>query len=144
MSDRAGDCASLLENLGITEEKILKCSAHIILGVDHAIDKVFRNTEQNIGVQKLLYVNAGVKVFSSPGSSIHTLAIIAISKLLFPSHASYSISLYNEYMSWMEICNIEHTGFRGFTVNRFGRIMEIGVFVSSAVNHRFVLMLLLM
>ena len=41
------DCASLLENLHITEEKILKCSVHIILGVDNAVDKVFRNTEQN-------------------------------------------------------------------------------------------------
>ena len=29
MFDRAGDCASLLENLGITKENILKCSAHI-------------------------------------------------------------------------------------------------------------------
>ena len=93
MSHRDGDCASLLENLGITEENILKCSAHIILGVDHAVDKVFTNTEQNNGVI------AGEKVFSSPGSSIHTLAIIAISKILSPSHALYSISLYNEYMS---------------------------------------------
>ena len=58
---RAGDCASSLENLRITEEKILKCSAHIILSVDH----VFRNTEHKIGVQKLLHVNAGEKVFSS-------------------------------------------------------------------------------
>ena len=85
-----------LETLGITEENILKCSAHIILGVDHAVDKVFRKTEPNIGVQKLLHVNAGDKVFSSPGSSIHTLAIIA--KLLSQSHASFSMSLYNEYV----------------------------------------------
>ncbi|QQP50853.1 Hypothetical protein FKW44_011994, partial [Caligus rogercresseyi] len=32
-------------HLGVTEENILKCSAHIILGADHA-DKVFKNTEQ--------------------------------------------------------------------------------------------------
>ena len=87
-----------LENLGITEEKILKFSAHIILCVNRAVDKVFRNTEQKIGVQKLLHVNAGEKVFSSPGSSIHTFAIIAISKLLSPSHTSFSMSLYNEYV----------------------------------------------
>ena len=81
-------------------------------------------------------MNAGENVFSS---SIHTLAIIAISKLLSPSHASYSISLYNEYMSWMELYNIEHTGFKGFTANRFGRIVEIATdsFMSSAVNHIF-------
>ena len=70
-------------------------------------------------------MNAGDKVFSSPGSSIHTLAIIAISKLLSPSYTSYSISLYNEYMSWMELYNIEHTGFKGFTGNIFGNIVEI-------------------
>ena len=46
MSDRAGDCASHLDNLGITVEQILKCSANIILGVDHVLDKVIRNTEK--------------------------------------------------------------------------------------------------
>ena len=46
MTDRAGDCTTLLQHLGVTEEKILKCSAHIILGADHAADKVFKNTEQ--------------------------------------------------------------------------------------------------
>ena len=28
-------------------------------------------------------------------------------------------------MSWMELYNIEHTGFKGFTANIFGRIVEI-------------------
>ena len=65
------------------------------------------------------------RVITSPGSSIHTLAIIAISQLLSPRHASYSISLYSEYMSWMELYNIEHTGFKGFTANILGRIVEI-------------------
>ena len=54
ITDRAGDCGKLLEGLGIEEEKILKCCAHVILGVDHSIDKVFRDTEGKIGVQKLL------------------------------------------------------------------------------------------
>jgi maleate cis-trans isomerase len=125
VSDRAGDCATLLENIGVTEEKILKCSAHIILGADHAADKVFKHTEQKIGVQKLLNVTAGVKVFTSPGSSVHTLALIAISKLLSPSHAPHSVSLYNEYTSWMESQGIDHAGFKGFTSNRCGRIAEI-------------------
>ena len=125
MTDQAGDCATLLENLGVTKEKILKCSAHIILGADHAADKVFKNTEQKIGVQKLLHVTAGEKVFTSPGSSVHTLALIAISKLLSPSHAAHSILLYDEYTSWMETEGIEHTSFKGFTANRFGRIAEI-------------------
>ena len=65
------------------------------------------------------------RVINSPRSRIHTLAIIAISQLLSPRHASYSTSLYSEYMSWMELYNIEHTGFKGFTANILGRIVEI-------------------
>ena len=45
----------------MTKEKILKCTSRIILGADHAADKVFKNTEQKIGVQKLLNVAAGEK-----------------------------------------------------------------------------------
>ena len=44
-------------------------------------DKVFKNVEQKIGVQKLRNVTAGEKAFCSPGSSVRTLALIAISKL---------------------------------------------------------------
>ena len=61
LTDRTGDCASLLENLGATEENILMCTAHIILGADHAADKVLKNAEQKNGVQKLLNVTAGEK-----------------------------------------------------------------------------------
>ena len=45
MGDSAGDNSVMLEHLGIAEDKILKCCAHVILGVDHAIDKVFRDIE---------------------------------------------------------------------------------------------------
>ena len=124
ITDRAGDCSALLKELGIETEKILKCSAHIILGIDHAIDKVFKTTEQKIGVHKLLEISAGHKAFSS-STSIHTLGQIAISKLLSPSHASHSVSLFNEYKSWMDDQEIEHAGFKGFQANRFGRIAEI-------------------
>ena len=65
----------------------------MILGADNATDKVFRDLEQSIGVEKLIEVNAGEKIFSSPSSSIHTLALIAIAKLLPPSHGAHSISL---------------------------------------------------
>ena len=85
MTDRAGDCSTLLQHFGIEEDRILKCCAHVILGIDHAIDKVFRDTKQKIGVHNLLQVAAGEKVFSSPSLSVHTLALIAIVKLLSPS-----------------------------------------------------------
>lgn len=125
MSDRGSDLNVMFDYLGVDSLKRLKCCAHIILGIDNAIDKVFKNTEQKIGVHNLLQVTAGDKVFSSPGSSIHTLGLIALAKLLSPSHASHSISLYNEYKMWMTNNEISHTDFKGFVSNRFGRIAEL-------------------
>ena len=87
--------------------------------------RFFRNLEQKIGVQNLLKLSAGEKAFCSPGSSVHTLDEIAIAKLLSPSQVSHSVSLYPQYMEWMEQNGIEHCGFKGFTANRFGRIAEI-------------------
>lgn len=54
---------------------------------------VISNIEQKISVQKLLMVTAGEKVFTSPSTSVHTLAHIAISQLLSPSYADHSISM---------------------------------------------------
>ena len=88
MSDRTGDCTTSFDNLGIESNNVIKCCAHIILGIDHACDKVFKNIEQKIGIQKLLKVSAGEKVFTAPGTSVHTLAQIAIAKLL--SFCSFS------------------------------------------------------
>ena len=127
MTDRAGECEILLQNLGIDSSKMLKCCAHMILGVDHAIDKVFKNTEQMIGVQKLLEVSAGEKIFLSPGSSIHTLGLIAIAKLLSPSHAQHSVSLYNDFKSWMADNGHQCDGLKGFAAKRFGRIAELAL-----------------
>jgi hypothetical protein len=124
MTDRAGDNATLLENLDVANHKIIKCSAHVILGVDHAVDKVFRNAEQKIGIHKLLNLSAGEKAFCSPSTSVHTLGQIAIAKLLSPSHAATSVSLYNEYKQWLDAKN-ELGGFCGFISNRFGRIANI-------------------
>ena len=117
--------ATMFSHLGINEECVLKCCAHIILGIDHAADRRFRIAEQKIGVQKLLNISAGQKAFCSPSTSIHTLGQIALSKLLSPSHAAQSISLYSEYTQWMSQKGILHEGFHGFTANRFGRIAEI-------------------
>ena len=125
MTDRAGECDSLLQNLGVDQSKILKCSAHIILGIDNAIDKVYRNFEQKIGVQKLLEVTGGEKIFMSPSNSIHTLGLIAIAKLLSPSHAQHSVSLYTDFKSWLSENNLECHKFKGFVANRFGRIAEL-------------------
>ena len=125
MTDRAGECETLLQNLGVDKGQMLKCSAHIILGIDHAIDKVYRNVEQKIGVHQLLEVTGGEKIFLSPSTSIHTLGLIAIAKLLSPSHAQHSVSLYTDFKSWMKNNELECHGFKGFVANRFGRIAEL-------------------
>ena len=125
ITDRAGDNSTMFESLGVDSNNIQKCCGHIILGIDHGADKAFKDAEQKIGVQKLLNVTAGQKPFLSPSTSVHTLGQIAISKLLSPSHAAQSISLYTDYIQWMEENKIAHDGFHGFTANRFGRIAEI-------------------
>ena len=102
MSDRAGDNETFRESMAILESKNLKCCAHITLGVDNACDKVFREAEQRIDVHNLISVKVGEKAFISSGSSIHTLGEITISKLLSPSHAAHSVSLYSEFVQWME------------------------------------------
>ena len=103
----------------------LKYCAHITLGVDNACDKVFREAEQRIGVHNLISVKFGEKAFTSSGSTIHTLGEIAISTLLSPSHAAHSVSLYSEFVQWMEQEGIERQDFKDFTANRFGRIAQI-------------------
>ena len=50
MTDRASDCGIILVQLGVDKDKILKCCTHVSLGIDDAIDKVSRDTEQRIGV----------------------------------------------------------------------------------------------
>ena len=79
-----------------------------------------------VGIQKLFQLTAGDKFFNSPGSSILTLELIAIAKLLSPSHAAHSVSLYNDYKGWMESREIQlYSSFKGFVRNRFGRIAEL-------------------
>ena len=68
-------------------------------------------------MSKNFCVTSGDKIFSSPSTSTHT---IAIAKPVYPSHAAQSISLYNDYKGWMASNDKEHKGFKGF-----GRITEI-------------------
>ena len=54
-----------------------------------------------------------------------TLGLIALSKLLSPSHAAHSISLYKTYTQWADSEGIKLNGFQGFVSNRFGRIAHL-------------------
>ena len=78
MVDSAADANLMLKELGIEDEKILKCTAHICLCCDTVIDKIFRQKENEIVTNKLLDVSAGTQHFCSPSTSIFTIASIAL------------------------------------------------------------------
>ena len=69
MTDPASDSDVMLEELGIEEGRRLKCNACVLLAVDVAVDKVFRDIETQLGVASL--IGRGVsRVFNSPKNSI--------------------------------------------------------------------------
>ena len=120
MSDRVADTDVTLAELEVDKEKILKCSAHPILAIDEAINKVMLEVETNIGREKLIGQNCGSFAFQSK-SSIVILGLMAISKCLSPSHAVASISLYKSYKDWRQEEGLDYEDFKGFQTNRFGR-----------------------
>ena len=136
MNDRAGDSDASLDELGISSAKRLKCNAHILLCIDQAIDKVFKDLETTFGVQKLIGLGAA-HVFSGGSSSIWWLGLIAFSKLLSPSHAQQNISLFSLYKEFLtrdsQSCSetaevsskLLKSGFTSFSSNRFGRLPEL-------------------
>ena len=119
MSDRSSDGDVVLDNLGIDENKILKCSAHIILAIDEAIESVFRDIESKVGRDTLTGDESLQKFMCK--NSIITLGLIAIAKCLSPSHAALSYSLYQQYKDWREEQDLPISNFKGFCSNRFGR-----------------------
>lgn len=67
MTDRAGDSDGMLDELSIDDTRRLKCNAHVLLAVDVALDKVFRDVETLFGVSNLIGKGAS-HVISSPVS----------------------------------------------------------------------------
>ena len=145
MNDRAGDSDTMLDELDVSEEKRLKCNAHTILCIQNAVDKVFKDSETEIGVNKLISTDAQ-HAFNSPSNSIFTLGLIAFSKFLSPSHAQLSISLYKAYKQFLTedskteesqtkdlSCTLLKKGFLGFSSNRFGRTLCLA---QTFVEHR--------
>ena len=120
MTDRSGDGDIVMENLGVDSQKILKCSAHIILCIDKSIDSVYLQVESSIGRDKLIGVNIGNMAFTS-SESIVTLGLMALSKLVSSSHAAVSYSMYESYKLWREREGLDNSNFYGFSENRFGR-----------------------
>ncbi|KAK6195771.1 hypothetical protein SNE40_001128 [Patella caerulea] len=122
ISDRAADCTALFHNLQIANDKILKCCAHLILCIDYAVDKTFKETELKMGFDKLIQAN---KILRSNSSSVHSLGLVALAKLVSPSHSSHSVSMYNEFKEWMSVNGYDSASFTGFDSNRFGRIVGL-------------------
>ena len=94
-----------------------------------ALDSVFRDTEITVGREKLISSDASF-VFSNSSTSIPTLALIAISKMVSPSHCQESVSQFSAYKSYLqekasdgssEAKSLLKDGFVGFNSNRFGR-----------------------
>ena len=96
-SDRGPDADPALDELGIDADRRLKCCPHMLLCIEEAVDKVFREHEGRIGVSKLLEVQSTRWNVASKSTSILTLVQIAYSKLLSPSHANGTISLYASF-----------------------------------------------
>ena len=104
---------------------MFECNACVLLATDVAIDKVFRDVEGIVGVANLVGRGAA-HVFNSPKNSVWFLGLIALAKLLSPSHSAESISLYREYTKFLNNLNCDlKNDFKGFISNRFGRIGEL-------------------
>ena len=93
------------------------------------MNSVMLDTEVAVGKDKLISTEAA-HIFSSSGSSIPTLAQIAIAKQFSPSHCQESVSQFSAYKSFLlekategDIQGKEllKNGFVGFSSNRFGR-----------------------
>ena len=145
MNDRTGDSDTMLDELGMEEDRRLKCNAQCILCIQNAIDKVFKDRETVIGINKLISTDAQ-HVFNSPSNSIFTLGLIAFSKFLSPSHAQLSISLYKAYKQFLSddskfeesdthelFTKLLKKGFLGFSSNRFGRTLSLA---EAFIEHR--------
>ena len=49
VADRSSDNNIVLDNLGVDKERILKCTTHIVLGIDVAIENVFKSFKEKVG-----------------------------------------------------------------------------------------------
>ena len=134
MSDRSADGNIVLDNLGIDENKRLKCCGHTTLCIDDAIGSVLLEAESVVGLNNLIGSEVGSFSFQVKNSII-IQGLIALSKGLSSSHASLSYSLYMQYKMWRNENELETKDFVGFKSNRFGRIVHLAsLFLSHKDN----------
>ena len=120
MSDRAGDVEPTLDFLGIEDAKRIKCCAHILLCIDEAIEKVLKGKERKIGIASLFFVSNAKFNLAHFKGSVLMAGQIALTKMLSPSHAKDSMSLYRSFTEYLAKKDRKNE-FKGFVSNRFGR-----------------------
>ena len=91
----------MLDCMEVVQSRRLKCNAHPVLCIENSVDKTFASHERSVGKDKLISIAAS-HVFSSPSNSIFTLGLIALAKLLSPSHSQQTISLYIQYKTFLK------------------------------------------
>ena len=110
------------------------------------MDKVFKDIETTLGVQKLIGLGPS-HVFSGESNSIWWLGLIAFAELLSPSHVQQSSNycLYKEFLTRDSLTTSDTSdvsrkllkdGFSSFSSNRFGRLPELS---STFINHELLL-----
>ena len=120
ISDRAADTSVALDHLHIPDDKRLLCCGHTTLTVDEGVDYVLKDSEVQIGKDKLIGPEIGAKALNGKNSVVVS-GLIAIAKGLSPSHANLPYSMYSLYKTWRAENKLEHKEFKGFQSNRFGR-----------------------
>ena len=78
MYERASDNYVVLQNLGVKDEKILNCTACILLGIDDALENAFKEFKQKVGRDVL----AVAAIRYKGNSSIILLGLLVLTKCL--------------------------------------------------------------
>ena len=50
ITDQAGHCNIIFQNLGVEKNKRLKCNANVIFGAENVTCKVFHDVEESVGL----------------------------------------------------------------------------------------------
>ncbi len=97
---------------------------HIILGADVALEKILLAYERKVGVGKLLQINNARFNNAGRSQAIFGRSQVALAKLLSPSRAIQSISLYSQFCYYLECKCDKKNPFKGYAFNRFGEVLK--------------------
>ena len=87
MSGSASDNDIVLDNLGVDEENRLKGTAHIVFGIDDALQNIFKSSGEKVGRKILAVEELGHKVLHRTTSLVMRGSIV-LPKCLSLSHVT--------------------------------------------------------